>query len=65
MPSAFDIMDRRHRPPEPIRAEPMQAGEECPGPKCRGRMEWTAGDNALGTIHLACDCCGWMQERRT
>ena len=52
MPSAFDIMDRRHRPPEPIKAEPMQAGEECPGPKCRGRMEWTAGDNAL-------------QERRT
>ena len=65
MRSFFEDLDKRHRAKEPIQLEPLAAGDGCPGPNCRGHMEWAAGEHAFGTVVLACDGCGWTQERRT
>ncbi len=65
MSSFFDQLDKRHRQPEPIRPEPMTLGQDCPDPKCRGRMLWTCCDVPFScsceSRRLACDCCGWEQ----
>ena len=71
MTSFFDDLDKRHRRPEPIRPERMTVGQDCPDPKCRGRMASVpAGDcscharapcGACENATLACDCCGWEQ----
>ena len=72
--SFFDHLDRRHRQPDPVRPEPMVAGQDCPAPLCRGHMEVRpcADCKSLSLpicgcpyLRLVCDRCGWTEEKRS
>ena len=65
--SAFDDIDARFRTPKKaeIQLDPYQPGQDCPKPRCRGKLVWCSLTDQIdaGGISLRCDDpgCGWRE----